>query len=216
MSMRFWLLAILMGGIAYCVSEGANARSFPVKGATSYAQMVVHGAAEPPIGYSEFCLRAPGSCASKVEKASAIAMTTEKWQQLRDVNKYVNAHIKPMSDMDQYHVIEYWTYPETGKGDCEDYVLLKQRTLAERGWPLSDLLITVVRDENGEGHAVLTVHTTSGDYILDNKHSNIELWERTPYTYIKRQSSAEPMRWESLIPLKNSPTVAASSADGKR
>lgn len=215
--MKFWLLAILMGGVAYCVSEGANARSFPTKVPASYAQMVVHGTAEPPIGYSEFCLRMPGSCTHRGDKAAAaVSMTTEKWLELRDINKYVNSHIKPMSDMDQYHVIEYWTYPDTGKGDCEDYVLLKQKKLAERGWPRNDLLITVVRDENGEGHAVLTVHTTNGDYILDNKHSNIELWERTPYTYIKRQSSVDLARWESLIPMKNSPTVAASSADGKR
>jgi hypothetical protein len=32
-----------------------------------------------------------------------------------------------------------------------------------RGWPESKLLITVVRDENNEGHAVLTVRTDEGD-----------------------------------------------------
>ena len=38
-----------------------------------------------------------------------------------------------------------------------------------RGWPESKLLITVVRDENNEGHAVLTVRTDEGDFILDNR-----------------------------------------------
>lgn len=220
--MRFWLLAMMAGGVAYGVSEGADARSFPMRGIpqqasqASHLHMVVHGGAEPPIGYTEFCLRSPGSCVPKDENAGAVAMTKEKWMQLRDINKHVNTTIKPMSDSEQYRVIEYWTFPETNKGDCEDYVLLKQKTLIERGWPASQLLITVVRDENHEGHAVLSVRTTSGDYILDNKHSNIELWDRTPYQYIKRQSSMDPARWESLLPLKNSPSVAASSADGKR
>ena len=58
--------------------------------------------------------------------------------------------------------VEKWSYPDDGYGDCEDYVLLKRRLLAARGFPESTLLITVVRDENNEGHAVLTVRTDRG------------------------------------------------------
>ena len=55
------------------------------------------------------------------------------------------------------------------KGDCEDYALLKRHTLIRKGWPVGSLLLTVVRDEKGEGHAVLTARTKQGDFILDNK-----------------------------------------------
>jgi len=41
--------------------------------------------------------------------------------------------------------------------------------LLEAGWPRQALLITVVRDKRGDGHAVLTVTTDRGDFILDNQ-----------------------------------------------
>jgi hypothetical protein len=50
-----------------------------------------------------------------------------------------------------------WSYPDDGYGDCEDYVLLKRRMLTQSGWPREALLVTVVRNEKDEGHAVLTV-----------------------------------------------------------
>ena len=48
-------------------------------------------------------------------------------------------------------------------------MLLKRRMLMQAGWPREALLITVVRDKKGEGHAVLTVKTDKGDFILDNQ-----------------------------------------------
>ena len=44
-------------------------------------------------------------------------------------------------------------------GDCEDFVLLKRKKLIAGGFSPSDLLITVVRKPDGEGHAVLTLRT---------------------------------------------------------
>ena len=41
--------------------------------------------------------------------------------------------------------------------------------LIQAGWPREALLITVVRDKKGEGHAVLTVKTDKGEFILDNQ-----------------------------------------------
>jgi hypothetical protein len=31
-------------------------------------------------------------------------------------------------------VVERWSYPDDGYGDCEDYALLKRRMLIEAGW----------------------------------------------------------------------------------
>ncbi len=62
-------------------------------------------------------------------------------------------------------------YPPTA-GDCEDIALLKRRDLIEKGWPVGALLMTVVRQANGEGHAVLTVLTDRGDLVLDNLKSS--------------------------------------------
>jgi predicted transglutaminase-like cysteine proteinase len=79
-------------------------------------------------------------------------------------------------------VNEYWTLPRT-RGDCEDYALLKRHTLLEKGWPVSAVLMTVVRDEKGEGHAVLTARTVQGDFILDNKVERCGR-EPTPYQFV--------------------------------
>ena len=43
--------------------------------------------------------------------------------------------------------------------------------LIQAGWPRQALLITVVRDKKGEGHAVLTVKTDKGEFILDNQET---------------------------------------------
>jgi predicted transglutaminase-like cysteine proteinase len=177
--------------------------------------MFPYGKAEPPIGYVEFCNANPFECLPEGRELERVELTPDRWRELAALNKAVNQTIKPMSDMALYNVVEHWTYPDLGRGDCEDYVLLKRRKLMELGWPQSALLITVVRDENGEGHAVLTVRTTRGDYILDNKHSRILSWQRTPYVFIKRQSGKDPRQWVSLIPLEAGPTVASAGVDWK-
>ncbi|RVD52138.1 transglutaminase, partial [Mesorhizobium sp. M2D.F.Ca.ET.140.01.1.1] len=88
--------------------------------------------------------------------------------QISAVNQSVNTHVKPMSDMDNYGKDEWWAYPDNGFGDCEDYALEKQRELQAAGVAVANLLMTVVRKPDGEGHAVLTVRTDKGDFILDN------------------------------------------------
>jgi predicted transglutaminase-like cysteine proteinase len=214
--MKFWSLAILIGTAAYCVSEGASARSAADKHGPHHlpqAHMRIYGATEAPVGHVQFCESNPDDCRMHGRSEPEVELTTKRWQELVTINRQVNQEIKPMSDQAQYGVIEKWTYPTSGKGDCEDYVLLKKRKLVELGWPMSGLLITVVRDENNEGHAVLTVRTDSGDLVLDNKTVNILAWQQTKYTYIKRQSAVDPKSWESLIPMRVAPTVAASGAD---
>ena len=114
------------------------------------------------------------------------------------VNVEVNHSIKPMNDSEIYGKAEVWTLPTDMVGDCEDYVLLKQQKLAERGVPLSSLLITVVRKPDGEGHAVLTLRSDKGDLVLDNLTDEVRQWDETGYRFLKRQSSSDTGRWVSI------------------
>jgi predicted transglutaminase-like cysteine proteinase len=118
--------------------------------------------------------------------------------------------IKPLTDIEHWGVVDRWSYPDDGYGDCEDYVLVKRRTLMQSGWPRDALLVTVVRDEKDEGHAVLTVTTDKGDYILDNQNKNILLWSETRYRFIKRQSQADPNVWVSLS--NQQPAIATATS----
>jgi predicted transglutaminase-like cysteine proteinase len=115
-----------------------------------------------------------------------------------------------MTDLDHYGVVEKWAYPVDGYGDCEDYVLQKRKMLIEAGWPREALLITVVRDKHGDGHAVLTVKTDKGEFILDNQNEEVVLWSETGYRFVKRQSQSDVNVWVSLGEQK--PAIAAVSA----
>lgn len=220
--MRFWLFAIMIGGIAYGLAEGADARIASQKNMLTIKQstaMITRGRTDAPIGHQVFCQEYRAVCKrSSVFESGTVILTKRKFQELQILNREINRYIRPMSDKDQYHVVERWIYPDTGKGDCEDYVLLKQRRLIQAGWPQSALLITVVRDEQGEGHAVLTVHTDHGDYILDNKNHEVLPWTQTQskYTYIKRQSAADPQRWETLVASSREPSVAAAGLASRK
>ncbi|TIM18733.1 MAG: transglutaminase, partial [Mesorhizobium sp.] len=83
-------------------------------------------------------------------------------------------------------------------GDCEDYALEKRRALMNIGVPAGDLLMTVARQPNGDGHAVLTVRTSLGEFILDNLETRVLSWTNTDYTYLKRQSSQNSGAWVTI------------------
>ena len=101
-----------------------------------------------------------------------------------------------MDDFKIYGKNEVWAYPKD-VGDCEDYVLEKRRHLTREGLSISNLLITVVR-KDGQGHAVLTVRTDRGDFILDNLTGAIRQWNQTDYVFLKRQASGNPGSWVGI------------------
>jgi predicted transglutaminase-like cysteine proteinase len=155
-------------------------------------------AAKAPIGWVEFCIEYDPECKTKPSQPRDVMLSTQAWKDLERVNLWVNTHVKPMTDMEHWGVVERWNYPDDGYGDCEDYVLLKRRMLMQAGWPREALLITVVRDKRGDGHAILTVKSDKGEYVLDNQNDQILLWSDTGYRFVKRQSQADPNVWIGL------------------
>ena len=151
-----------------------------------------------PIGWVEFCSVTPAECDVRASAPRDVILSNKAWKDLVRVNKWANETIKPVTDAEHWGVVERWSYPDDGYGDCEDYVLLKRRMLIQAGWPREALLITVVRDKKDEGHAVLTVKTDRGDYILDNQNEEVLLWSDTGYRFVKRQAQADPNVWVSL------------------
>ncbi len=151
-----------------------------------------------PVGASEFCKVHRSDCGTNKHAVAAMVLTSERWQQLVDVNNAINASVVPVSDEDYYKVSEYWTYPD-GYGDCEDFALAKRKLLIANGWNPSTLLMTVVRESNGNGHAVLMVRTDRGDLVLDNQDGRVLLWNETPYHFLKRQSQQNADRWVDIL-----------------
>jgi predicted transglutaminase-like cysteine proteinase len=174
----------------------------------AYAQPM--GDTTPPIGWVQFCSEAhhASDCDVPALRPATADLDERRWRYMLEVNARVNRDIEAVTDMDHWGVPERWSYPTDGKGDCEDYVLEKRRRLMEAGWPRQALLITVVRDRKGDGHAVLTVKTDRGDFVLDNQEGKVKLWTETGYKFVKRQSEQSPNRWVSLGNIDTSTVMA--------
>jgi predicted transglutaminase-like cysteine proteinase len=160
--------------------------------------MLTGGLTSQPIGHYEFCRANPVECNIRLRDAEPERMSGRLWKQIVAVNVGVNAAVKPMNDIDIYGRDEVWAYPDDGVGDCEDYVLDKRRSLVRQGFSLSNLLMTVVRKPDGEGHAVLTVRTDKGDFVLDNLTDSVRQWDQTGYKFLKRQATNHTGRWVTI------------------
>ena len=179
-----------IAAVLFTASMSGVAHAFP-------GNMTVIGRANPPIGAYEFCRDNPDDCSNATADTGPINLTEPLWKEILKINYQVNSTIVPMTDQDAYGVEEKWAYPKT-VGDCEDFALLKQKLLEKAGIPSSDLLITVVLQPNGDGHAVLTVRTDRGDFILDNMRNKVMLWSDTEYTFLKRQAATSPAMWDKI------------------
>ena len=188
-------VALVLGCLMALLASvpGASASAKAPSSDREYAETL------PPIGFVEYCQRNPEICLPGHGRQRRAAMNDEKWLLVRMVNAFVNGAIAPVTDETLYGTAEYWTLP-TDAGDCEDVVLLKKKILESKGIPAEALRITVVLDEHGEGHAVLSLVTTRGDFILDNRRNEIRDWAATGYTMLKRQSAQDPRKWVSLEP----------------
>ena len=202
---------LLSAGFAIVTAVSAFAVSLQAEAANERPQFIALGAStRAPIGWTDFCSENPHDCDVKALEPRDAALTQKSWKELVRINKWVNDHVRPMTDLDHWGVVERWSYPDDGYGDCEDYVLLKRRMLMKAGWPRQSLLITVVRDAKGEGHAVLTVKTDKGEFILDNQEEQILTWSETNYCFVKRQSQSDPNLWVSLGDPRPAVPTAAS------
>jgi predicted transglutaminase-like cysteine proteinase len=176
----FLALAALLGPTAIANATG----SFMVTGART----------TQPVGHYEFCKQSPQECRQKSPKRAPVELSRRLWSAMISINDTVNAVVAPRTDMEIWGREEVWSYPD-GQGDCEDYALEKRRELITLGIPAGNLLMTVVRQPNGDGHAVLTVRTSQGDFILDNLEPRILSWKQTEYTFLKRQSETNSGVW---------------------
>src|SRR5262245_34290954 len=137
--------------IGACLSAAIRLVAFagPAAQAASERPMfiAIGTSSRAPIGWIEFCAEHRQECNTRPMEARDVVLTPTAWRDLVRVNRSVNTKVKPLTDMEHWGVVERWSYPDDGYGDCEDYVLLKRRMLMEAGWPRQALLITVVRDQ---------------------------------------------------------------------
>jgi predicted transglutaminase-like cysteine proteinase len=123
------------------------------------------------------CRSSDSSCSATARRflfMIDLARVKQGRARLGEINRAVNLSIKPMTDLAQYGVADYWSAPlatlTVGAGDCEDYAILKYVALRESGINPEDLQLMIVRDiKRNALHAVLLARLDEEWVILDNR-----------------------------------------------
>lgn len=177
------LLAVNVASVA-----GPDTATFAVTGAETSV----------PYGWLDFCERYRAECQPDAQPAQEVKLTHAAMRKIVSVNGWVNNNVEPVADKEHSGAIDRWDFPTDGLGDCEDYALLKRQMLVAEGFPRAALLMTVVKEKNGDGHSVLTVKTDHGDFVLDNLSDKVKPWDKTPYRFVKRQSQQDQNVWVAI------------------
>lgn len=154
-------------------------------GAAQAADMTV----PVPQGFRMMCLDHPAEC--RGGGASSVAYTPRLSALLDEVNRTVNAAIKPVRN----EMIDVWSI-NAKQGDCEEYVIAKRRALIRAGVPASALSF-VYALRSGGGHAILAINTDAGSFVLDNMSSRIKPLRRTGYRLVS-MSGPDPKVWHRV------------------
>jgi len=165
--------------------EKANA--FPI-GSMNKKFASTQSGNRPPIQFQIFCLLNPGDCRNSAQKV--LVARKSVLSILTNVNNRVNREIIPRRES-----IDNWSITSR-YGDCDDYVMTKRHRLIKAGIPSSALRVAVVRTSWGEGHAVLLVKTTAGEFVLDNIRRNIVTKGQSNYRFVSVQSGNTNV-WDS-------------------
>ncbi|MBW9117830.1 transglutaminase-like cysteine peptidase [Rhizobium cauense] len=149
-----------------------------------------------PIGFPSACARFSWLC----DNSSGREMSDEEAMSLlQKVNRQVNAGVTPATDVQTSGKSDYWSLPINNKGDCEDYALLKLKTLLGAGLASNKLALSVAIDHRGNNHVVLLVRLKSGDYVLDNLATKVKPWGSTGYTFLASQNFNNRSAWRVTL-----------------
>jgi predicted transglutaminase-like cysteine proteinase len=203
----FAAAAATVFGVAFASLVEASETSAPV---STYAP--IGHVTSVPYGWVDFCGRRPEECSLGKLSPVDVRLNKKTWTALQHVNKRVNELIEPITNLEHWGtMVDHWDYPIDGKGDCKVYALYKRKLLVEQGFPRQALLMTIVRDLDGEGHAILTVKTDRGEFVLDNLSDQVRPWDATGYSFVKRQAQDDPNVW---LDLGGARGVSAATAVG--
>ncbi|PBB90201.1 transglutaminase [Mesorhizobium sp. WSM3864] len=115
------------------------------------------------------------------------------------VNSSINRLIAYRKDSVVYGKLDYWAKPseilEHRAGDCEDFAILKMAALLRAGIPAQSMSLVVLQDRRRKFfHAVLSVSTGSGTFILDSL-SNVVAMDRDLPDYVPLYSFSTDRAW---------------------
>ncbi|UCI07286.1 transglutaminase-like cysteine peptidase [Mesorhizobium sp. B1-1-8] len=145
----------------------------------------------------------PGSACDRKNAAFGAIVDIAGSKGFRDklafVNSSINRLIAYRKDSVVYGKLDYWATPaeilEHAAGDCEDFAILKMAALLRAGIPAQSMSLVVLQDRRRKFfHAVLSVSTGSGIFILDSLSNNVAMDSDLP-DYVPLYSFSTDRAW---------------------
>ena len=191
---RFVTAAVIFG-LAWITFGEASEQGLPRATRTP-----VGGETSIPYGWVDFCNRHAEECTLGKLKPVDVRLTRQTWKTLNEVNnRPTTRSSRSATSTIGARRSTIGTIRSTARATARSTRCSSASCSIERGFPRQALLMTIVRDLNGEGHAVLTVKTDRGDFVLDNlSPTTIRPWNATGYQFYKRQAQDDPNVWLSL------------------
>ena len=121
--------------------------------------------------------------------------TQELYNTMYRINRDVNGNCQYVSDMQNYGIEEYWKVAGK-KGDCEDEALKKLKLL--RLYVRKEDLNIAICKIGGQGHAVLVVDTTNGDYVLDINSDVPTPWYEYHVEWVMISQKGDFTKWRTI------------------
>src|ERR1700733_9949958 len=107
---------IRAGAAAAVIFGGWLALEQPTSASSVEASYAAVGAeTSVPFGWVDFCRRYEGECDDERIAAVDINLSAKAMHEIMRVNRWVNAHVEPISDMDHWGLVDRWDYPLDGK-----------------------------------------------------------------------------------------------------
>ncbi|HKX21830.1 MAG TPA: transglutaminase-like cysteine peptidase [Rhizorhapis sp.] len=102
----------------------------------------------------------------------------DRLEQIRAVNRWVNARISYVEDARLYGAADHWAPAvqslSRGRGDCEDYAIAKMQILRTMGVPANAMFLVIARDlVRRADHAILAVAVDGDLLVLDNETDRV-------------------------------------------
>lgn len=145
-------------------SVALSMRNFPVAARWAPVYKAIVGCSA-----GSACERKNAAFVAMVDAAKAKGFSDK----LAFVNTSINRLIAYRKDSAVYGKLDYWAKPSEilarRAGDCEDFAILKMTALLQAGIPAQSMSLVVLQDRRRKFfHAVLSVSTASGAFILDS------------------------------------------------
>lgn len=179
-SRRAFLCAAVAGAVCFASPALAEGQS---------PFMPSYGKIHASVGWYRLLDRAPYL---RLQELDVVPFNGDTLYQLHSVFGDVSKSVRYVSD----GPTDIWRIADSA-GDCEDIALRSMVELRKRGFPRGALRIAACYWGN-QPHAVLTIETTKGTYVIDYLLGYVGIWHGLPFQWHSRESVG--LDWDDLSP----------------